>query len=156
MSTLSFTDLSALTSFRSPNPVRGCGLSVDNASKIRLDGRKADNKGFIICVVLRINNYKDLGSCPESFEQGENHKNTHDLASFSLHLSPAPPTLLPEHTKPGANSYVYREFDFWTSGFFPRSLYLILERQQKHPRFVHPSPYSGLPDSTHLATKVYF
>ncbi|KAM0327553.1 hypothetical protein ACHAQA_005844 [Verticillium albo-atrum] len=46
--------------------------------------------------------------------------------------SPSPPTLFPEYTKPGGTKYVYRELDFWTSGFFPGSLYLLLERQQKY------------------------
>ncbi|PNH77378.1 hypothetical protein VD0001_g102 [Verticillium dahliae] len=46
--------------------------------------------------------------------------------------SPNPPTLFPEYTKPGGTKYVYRELDFWTSGFFPGSLYLLLERQQKY------------------------
>ncbi|KAF4828838.1 Unsaturated chondroitin disaccharide hydrolase [Colletotrichum tropicale] len=46
--------------------------------------------------------------------------------------SPAPPTLFPEYTKPGGTKYVYRELDFWTSGFFPGCLYLLLERRRKH------------------------
>ncbi|KAL1878550.1 hypothetical protein VTK73DRAFT_7891 [Phialemonium thermophilum] len=45
---------------------------------------------------------------------------------------PSPPTLYPEYTKPGGTEYVYRELDFWTSGFFPGCLYLLLERQRKH------------------------
>ncbi|KAH8596304.1 glycoside hydrolase family 88 protein [Bisporella sp. PMI_857] len=61
----------------------------------------------------------------------------------------APPTLYPEYTKPGGTSYVYRESDFWTSGFFPGSLYLLLERQRRYPQFVPPLPNSGLPPAPH-------
>ncbi|KAJ3545288.1 hypothetical protein NM208_g2586 [Fusarium decemcellulare] len=43
-----------------------------------------------------------------------------------------PPNLYPEYTKPGGTRYVYREQDFWTSGFFPGSLYLLLERERKY------------------------
>lgn len=42
-----------------------------------------------------------------------------------------PPILYPEYTKPGGNKYVYRDLEFWTSGFFPGSLYLLLERERK-------------------------
>ncbi|KAI0117506.1 glycoside hydrolase family 88 protein [Daldinia grandis] len=45
---------------------------------------------------------------------------------------PTPPTLFPEYTKPGGVGYVYRELEFWTSGFFPGCLYLLLERQRKY------------------------
>ncbi|CZR65745.1 related to glucuronyl hydrolase [Phialocephala subalpina] len=60
-----------------------------------------------------------------------------------------PPILYPEYTKPGSTAYVYRELDFWTSGFFPGSLYLLLERQRKYARALLPSPYSGLPQLPH-------
>ena len=40
--------------------------------------------------------------------------------------------LYPEYTKPGGTGYVYRELDFWTSGFFPGSMYLLLERERKY------------------------
>ncbi|KAH8203883.1 hypothetical protein TruAng_001947 [Truncatella angustata] len=43
---------------------------------------------------------------------------------------PKPPIYFPEYTKPGGTKYVYRELDFWTSGFFPGSLHLLLERQR--------------------------
>ncbi|KAI6087343.1 glycoside hydrolase family 88 protein [Hypoxylon rubiginosum] len=46
--------------------------------------------------------------------------------------SPSPPLLYPEYTKPGGVEYVYRELDFWTSGFFPASLYQLLERRRRH------------------------
>ncbi|KAK4076755.1 CAZyme family GH88 [Trichoderma aggressivum f. europaeum] len=45
-----------------------------------------------------------------------------------------PPTLYPEYTKPGGTRYVFRELDFWTSGFFPGSLYLLLERERRFKR----------------------
>lgn len=40
-----------------------------------------------------------------------------------------PPTLYPEYTDKKDFQYIYRTLDFWTSGFFPGSLYLLLERQ---------------------------
>lgn len=43
-----------------------------------------------------------------------------------------PPTFYPEYTKPGGVDYVYRELDFWTSGFFPGSIFLLLERRRKY------------------------
>ncbi|TDZ21207.1 Unsaturated chondroitin disaccharide hydrolase [Colletotrichum orbiculare MAFF 240422] len=53
------------------------------------------------------------------------------VAQQSL-FSSSPPTLFPEYTKPGGTRYVYRELDFWTSGFFPGCLYLLLERRRKY------------------------
>ncbi|KID81440.1 Six-hairpin glycosidase [Metarhizium guizhouense ARSEF 977] len=47
-----------------------------------------------------------------------------------------PPDEFPETVpQSGKNSgrYVYREADFWTCGFFPGSLYCILERSVKYP-----------------------
>ncbi|RAH79149.1 glycosyl hydrolase family 88 protein [Aspergillus japonicus CBS 114.51] len=40
-----------------------------------------------------------------------------------------PPTFYPEYTGRDGGRYVYRDLSFWTSGFFPGSLYLLLERQ---------------------------
>ncbi|KAF2652503.1 glycoside hydrolase family 88 protein [Lophiostoma macrostomum CBS 122681] len=40
----------------------------------------------------------------------------------------SPPTRYPEYTKPGIAPYEYTDYDFWTSGFFPGSLYLVYER----------------------------
>ncbi|KAL3443891.1 Six-hairpin glycosidase-like protein [Aspergillus insuetus] len=45
-----------------------------------------------------------------------------------------PPVLYPEYTGKD-KTYVYRALDFWTSGFFPGSLYLLLERQIRYPTF---------------------
>jgi hypothetical protein len=45
---------------------------------------------------------------------------------------PSPPTLFPEYTKPGGVEYIYRDLDFWTSGFFPGSLHLLLDRRRKY------------------------
>ncbi|KAL5376607.1 hypothetical protein DPSP01_010400 [Paraphaeosphaeria sporulosa] len=53
------------------------------------------------------------------------------IAAKGLQQS-SPPTLYPEYTKPGGTHYIYRKADFWTSGFFPGSLYLLLERKKKH------------------------
>ncbi|KAM5346350.1 hypothetical protein ACJ41O_009355 [Fusarium nematophilum] len=49
-----------------------------------------------------------------------------------------PPHLFPEYTKPGQAGYVYRESDFWTSGFFPGSLHLLLERHYKYRYLLEP------------------
>ncbi|OJJ95612.1 hypothetical protein ASPACDRAFT_35660, partial [Aspergillus aculeatus ATCC 16872] len=43
-----------------------------------------------------------------------------------------PPTFYPEYTGRDGGRYVYRDLSFWTSGFFPGSLYLLLERQIKY------------------------
>ncbi|ORY60509.1 glycoside hydrolase family 88 protein [Pseudomassariella vexata] len=53
------------------------------------------------------------------------------VASKAL-AKPSPPLFYPEYTKPGGTEYVYRELEFWTSGFFPGSLYLLLERRRKY------------------------
>ncbi|KAI2937154.1 CAZyme family GH88 [Aspergillus niger] len=42
--------------------------------------------------------------------------------------STTPPTFYPEYTGEDKTTYIYRILDFWTSGFFPGSLYLLLER----------------------------
>ncbi|KJR85821.1 glucuronyl hydrolase [Sporothrix schenckii 1099-18] len=52
-----------------------------------------------------------------------------------------PPTRYPEYvpvTGPGAGQYALREADFWTCGFFPGSIYLLLERFNKFPQVVAP------------------
>ncbi|KAL7946942.1 glycoside hydrolase family 88 protein [Trichoderma barbatum] len=59
-----------------------------------------------------------------------------------------PPTLYPEYTKPGGIRYVYRELDFWTSGFFPGSLYLLLERERRFKRELALLRESPKPSST--------
>ncbi|VUC30260.1 unnamed protein product [Clonostachys rosea] len=61
-----------------------------------------------------------------------------------------PPHLYPEYTKPGHCNYVYRELDFWTSGFFPGSLHLLLERQRKYRRFTTPPGSEILPHPIQL------
>ncbi|RHZ54711.1 hypothetical protein CDV55_103498 [Aspergillus turcosus] len=43
-----------------------------------------------------------------------------------------PPAFFPEYTGKDGATYVYRHLSFWTSGFFPGSLYLLLERQTKY------------------------
>ncbi|KAG5742905.1 hypothetical protein H9Q69_008575 [Fusarium xylarioides] len=52
------------------------------------------------------------------------------VAERSLNM-PEPPTWFPEYTKPGSTEYVYRDASFWTSGFFPGLLYLIMERRKR-------------------------
>ncbi|KAF3008310.1 hypothetical protein E8E14_006310 [Neopestalotiopsis sp. 37M] len=53
------------------------------------------------------------------------------VAERGLHQA-RPPLVFPEYTKPGHTEYIYRDLDFWTSGFFPGSLYLLLERERKY------------------------
>ncbi|PLB45177.1 Six-hairpin glycosidase [Aspergillus steynii IBT 23096] len=48
--------------------------------------------------------------------------------------SSKPPVLYPEYTGSDGCTYVYRTLDFWTSGFFPGSLYLILERLTRYEK----------------------
>ncbi|KAL2865072.1 glycoside hydrolase family 88 protein [Aspergillus lucknowensis] len=55
-----------------------------------------------------------------------------------------PPTLFPEYTGRD-KTYVYRALDFWTSGFFPGSLYLLLERQILYPAFYNRDSGTPLP-----------
>lgn len=71
------------------------------------------------------------------------------VAQQTLHLNAGPPTLFPEYTHPGGSKYVYRDLKFWTSGFFPGSLYLLLERQTRYPHVLQrrqqaPSPLHPL------------
>lgn len=70
------------------------------------------------------------------------------VAQKALKLSASPPALFPEYTHPGGSKYVYRDLKFWTSGFFPGSLYLLLERQIRYPHIFqaeqHPSPLHRL------------
>ncbi|KAI0156895.1 unsaturated glucuronyl hydrolase [Xylariaceae sp. FL1272] len=43
-----------------------------------------------------------------------------------------PPTKFPEYTQPGSTEYVKTALDFWTSGFFPGSLYCLLQRKRRY------------------------
>ncbi|SPN99270.1 related to glucuronyl hydrolase [Cephalotrichum gorgonifer] len=50
-----------------------------------------------------------------------------------------PPLAYPEYvlqTGPGAGEYILREADFWTCGFFPGSIYSLLERLVRFPQAV--------------------
>ncbi|KZL63202.1 unsaturated glucuronyl hydrolase, partial [Colletotrichum incanum] len=58
-------------------------------------------------------------------------------------VKPSPPTLFPEYTEPGGTKYVYRELDFWTSGFFPGCLYLLLERRRKYTHLLQQLGWSA-------------
>ncbi|KAH6889805.1 glycoside hydrolase family 88 protein [Thelonectria olida] len=68
------------------------------------------------------------------------------VASQSLPNS-NPPMLYPEYTKPGGTRYVYRDLEFWTSGFFPGCLYLLLERERKYKAILR-SPINDRVDET--------
>lgn len=41
-----------------------------------------------------------------------------------------PPTLMPEYVY---DKYIYRSVGYWTSAFFPGSIYVLLERAKKYP-----------------------
>ncbi|RYP58452.1 hypothetical protein DL769_008943 [Monosporascus sp. CRB-8-3] len=55
----------------------------------------------------------------------------HMFSSGTHAEQPNPPLYFPEYTRPGGTEYVYRDLDFWTSGFFPGCLYLLLERGRR-------------------------
>ncbi|KAJ5708156.1 hypothetical protein N7488_007957 [Penicillium malachiteum] len=59
-----------------------------------------------------------------------------NVASQALRSS-KPLVLYPEYTGKDGTTYVYRSLDFWTSGFFPGSLYLIHERQIKYRQAIN-------------------
>ncbi|CUM49803.1 unnamed protein product [Debaryomyces tyrocola] len=44
-----------------------------------------------------------------------------------------PPTKFPDQSK--GSRYTYRDSDWWTSGFFPGSIYTLLERCEKYPAY---------------------
>ncbi|CRG91718.1 hypothetical protein PISL3812_08770 [Talaromyces islandicus] len=50
-----------------------------------------------------------------------------------------PPVLYPEYTGKDGTTYIYRTLDFWTSGFFPGSMYLLLERLSKYSHIPMPN-----------------
>ncbi|KAH7148206.1 glycoside hydrolase family 88 protein [Dactylonectria macrodidyma] len=70
-----------------------------------------------------------------------------NVASQAFDMS-RPPVLYPEYTKPNGTKYVYREGDFWTSGFFPGCLYLLLERERKFKSKLQ-SPLDETVDTPH-------
>ncbi|KAJ5708152.1 hypothetical protein N7488_007953 [Penicillium malachiteum] len=65
--------------------------------------------------------------------------------------SSRPPILYPEYTDDG--TYVYRKLDFWTSGFFPGSMYLLLERFIHYPQSIHSLQTSASPRPHYLQLK---
>ncbi|KAJ5980410.1 hypothetical protein N7481_007708 [Penicillium waksmanii] len=60
-----------------------------------------------------------------------------NIANKALSSS-KPPILYPEYTNEDG-IYVYRTLGFWTSGFFPGSMYLLLERLTRHPQITNRS-----------------
>lgn len=53
---------------------------------------------------------------------------------------PTVPNTFPHLTSHGATKYIYEPLQWWTSGFFPGSLWTILERWHKYPQLVSFSP----------------
>ncbi|KAJ0158747.1 Unsaturated chondroitin disaccharide hydrolase, partial [Colletotrichum tanaceti] len=59
---------------------------------------------------------------------------TVSFASSEVRKTPiAYPEMVPQDG-PNAGRYEFRDADFWTCGFFPGTLYALLERSVKHPR----------------------
>ena len=61
------------------------------------------------------------------------------LTNNGLTKAQNPPTAYPEYvlqTGPGAGEYILREASFWTCGFFPGSIYSLVERLVKFPQAV--------------------
>ncbi|QKX55287.1 uncharacterized protein TRUGW13939_02379 [Talaromyces rugulosus] len=61
-----------------------------------------------------------------------------------------PPTFYPEYTGKDGATYVYRHLSFWTSGFFPGSLYLLLERRKRYGHNGTQHSYPNLLQLHHL------
>ncbi|KAK2746162.1 hypothetical protein FQN55_005791 [Onygenales sp. PD_40] len=83
-----------------------------------------------------------LGQLPELFDANIAAKIWRVAASVLQEKNP--PDHFPEYvltTGPSARKYTLREADFWTCGFFPGSLYGILERSIKFP---HKFPSSSM------------
>ncbi|KAK2808449.1 hypothetical protein FQN50_004657 [Emmonsiellopsis sp. PD_5] len=83
-----------------------------------------------------------LGQLPELFDANIAAKIWRVAASVLREKNP--PDHFPEYvltTGPNAGKYTLREADFWTCGFFPGSLYGILERSIKFP---HAFPSSSI------------
>jgi hypothetical protein len=47
--------------------------------------------------------------------------------------NPAKANTLPHYTRPETGEYVYEPSDWWTSGFFPGSIWILYERSLKRP-----------------------
>jgi hypothetical protein len=52
---------------------------------------------------------------------------------------------MPEYTLPNSTAYISTPASFWTSGFFPGSLYLLYERLAKYPRTSNNAPSTQPP-----------
>ncbi|KAK9489374.1 Six-hairpin glycosidase-like protein [Lipomyces doorenjongii] len=66
---------------------------------------------------------------------------------------PSPPTRVPDYTTVGTATYEYASYDWWTSGFFPGSLAVLLERAIKYP---HCFPSADVnPTRLELATRYW-
>lgn len=59
--------------------------------------------------------------------------NSNMWARYTNVIKPSPPEAMPEYTLPGQSEYQCTDASFWTSGFFPGSLYLLYERRAKWP-----------------------
>ncbi|EGX89727.1 glucuronyl hydrolase, putative [Cordyceps militaris CM01] len=68
-----------------------------------------------------------------------------------------PPQSFPEtcpQTGPQAGQYQYRDAEFWTCGFFPGSLYCLLERSVRYPQAFLAEAGSGVRERERLRTEL--
>lgn len=84
-----------------------------------------------------VSNSKDLGSCLEKSRRGRSPSQDQFSNSIVTREQKEPPKHYPEYTASPSGRYIYTSHDFWTSGFFPGSLYLLHERQKRWPGSVH-------------------
>ncbi|KAJ8113977.1 hypothetical protein OPT61_g4035 [Boeremia exigua] len=94
---------------------------------------KDDEMGVVAGAYIEIDSNSDTsieGINPIPFFDVSVELKIWGVAARGLRLR-SPPTNFPEYTKPGETDYVYRDLEFWTSGFFPGSLHLLLERKTK-------------------------
>lgn len=57
----------------------------------------------------------------------------HMTINTDVRLQTEPPSLFPEYTRANGKGYVYRDLEFWTSGFFPGTMYQLLYRSRVFP-----------------------
>ncbi|KIW04989.1 uncharacterized protein PV09_04149 [Verruconis gallopava] len=112
---------------------RGRSKVVDDAELLPHDTKRekrSDSKVGILNLKAASPEQAELSTIPVLYSQAV-HLKIWAIANKAL-LYTSPPSLFPEYTEPGGSGYVYRDAAFWTSGFFPGSLYLLLERMRKH------------------------
>jgi hypothetical protein len=87
---------------------------------------------------------------PELFSENITAKVLRTATNAIEALPHAFPEIVPQ-VEGHNGSYTLREASFWTCGFFPGSLYSILERFIKHPQSLNLSSTSGSAESSNIA-----